>query len=171
MNISINKSFILAVSLLSLNLLVGQEKQIYWIYTYTSELKDYHITGIETDQLLLNNGNWDAKISLEEIQLISTPPGASTLGQIIGGTIGGYGGMCVGFLAGVIIFPQSLGVREEGINGLRAIIISGIFGGVYYGKRIGGNLLKGKPEILADMTMWTVEEKREWIQYNLIGSY
>ena len=164
MNISINKFFILTVSLLSLNLLIGQEKQIYWIYTYTSELKDYHITGIETDQLLLNNGSWDAKISLEEIQLISTPPGASPLGQIIGGAIGGYGGCCVGAIGGMIAFRG-----QE--NGVRVFALAGVLGGVYYGKRLGGNLLKGEPEILADMTMWTVEEKREWIQYNLIGSY
>jgi len=28
--------------------------------------------------------------------------------------------------------------------------------------------LKGQPEILADMTMWTLDEKKEWIQTNLI---
>ena len=40
--------------------------------------------------------------------------------------------------------------------------------GVYYGRKFGGNFLKGQPEVLANMTMWTLDEKREWILTNLI---
>ena len=29
----------------------------YWIYTYSSELQDYQINGVENDELVINNGN------------------------------------------------------------------------------------------------------------------
>ncbi|MBC8344622.1 MAG: hypothetical protein H8E56_00015 [Candidatus Marinimicrobia bacterium] len=140
----------------------------YWIYTTSSEMKDYQITAIEGDELVINNGNFDGKIPIEEIELISLPPGTSKLGQFFGKNVGACGGMCVGFLAGVVAFPRSLGVSNKGINGLRAFIIVGALAGGYYGQKVGGNYLKADPEILVDMTMWTVEEKKEYIQTNLI---
>jgi len=145
-----------------------QEGKHYWIYTPSSEMKDYQITGMENDQLLLNNGSWDVKIPIAEIEHFSLPPRPSGRGQFLGRILGECGGMCVGFLAGVIVFPKSLGVREEGINGLRAFIIAGALGGSYYGRKMGGNYLKGDSEVLVDMALWTVDEKKEWIQNNLI---
>ena len=65
------------------------------------------------------------KLPITDIERIALSPGSSGRGQFLGAC----GGMCVGFLAGVIVFPQSLGVREEGINGLRSFIIAGALGG------------------------------------------
>ena len=54
------------------------------------------------------------------------------------------------------------------------VVLMGIFmaagaaAGVYYGRKFGGNFLKGQPEVLANMSMWTLDEKREWILTNLI---
>ena len=147
----------------------GEFKQeTYWIYTYSKELKDYQINAIEGDNLVINNGDWDVKISLAEIELIALPPGPSGLGQFLGKNVGACGGLLVGFIAGVIVFPKSLGVREEGMNGLQAFIIAGALGGGYFGRKMGGNYLKADPEILVDMNMWTVVEKKEYIQTNLI---
>ena len=53
-------------------------------------------------------------------------------------------------------------------QGVSAVVIASLLAGAYYGKKFGGNFLKGQPEILADMTMWTLDEKKEWIQTNLI---
>jgi len=143
--------------------------QSYWIYTYSSEMKDVAIVGLENDQLLINNGSWDVKVSLDEIEMILIPPGPSVLGRFLGGAIGGYCGMAGGCVLGILIFPRSIGASEEGINGLRAMFLVGLIAGNYYGKKIGGNYLKGQPEVLADMSMWTLEEKKEWIQTNLIN--
>jgi len=159
---------IFIVSLSSINAQSIGVNNSYWIYTYTSEMKDYQITGIEEDQLVLNNGSWDVKVPLSEIERISLPPGPSSLGQFLGKNVGACGGMCVGFLAGVVVFPRSLGVSNKGINGLRAFIIAGALGGSYYGQKVGANYLKREPEMLVDMTMWTVDEKKEYIQTNLI---
>ena len=69
------------------------------------------------------------KLPITDIERIALSPGPSGRGQFLGKNLGACGGMCVGFLAGVIVFPQSLGVREEGINGLRSFIIAGALGG------------------------------------------
>ena len=45
---------------------------------------------------------------------------------------------------------------------------AGAAAGVYYGSKFGGNLLKGKPEIIADLGFMTLAEKKEYIQTNLI---
>ena len=145
----------------------GEFKQeTYWIYTYSNELKDYQINAIEGDNLVINNGDWDVNVPLDEVEMILKPPGPSPLGQILGGAIGVYGGICVGFIAGSIIFGNLLGGGSEG--GVLAVGITSLLAGAYYGKKFGGNFLKGQPEILADMTMWTLDEKKEWIQTNLI---
>jgi hypothetical protein len=73
-----------------------------------------------------------------------------------------------GLIAGVIVFPKSLGVRNEGINGLRAFIIAGAFAGAYYGKKMAGKRFKDKPETLVNMSAMTLEEKKAFIQLNLI---
>ena len=108
------------------------------------------------------------KLPITDIERISLSPGPSSRGQFLGKNLGACGGMCVGFLAGVIVFPQSLGMKNKGINGLRAFIIAGALGGGYFGRKMEGNYLKADPEILVDMTMWTVVEKKEYIQTNLI---
>ena len=127
-------------------------------------MKDYQIDGIEEDQLVLNNSSWDVKVSLDEVEMIlKPPPGPSPFGQILGGAIGGYGGICVGFIVGSIAFG---GLKNE--EGVGAVIIVSLFGGAYYGSKVGGNFLKRDPEIIVDMTMWTVDEKKEFIQTNLI---
>jgi hypothetical protein len=64
----------------------------------------------------------------------------------------------------VIIF----GGGSDSEQGVSAVVIASLLAGAYYGKIFGGNFLKGQPEILADMTMWTLDEKKEWIQTNLI---
>ena len=143
----------------------GEFKQeTYWIYTYSDELKDYQINAIEGDNLVINNGDWDVNVPLDEVEMILKPPGPSPLGQILGGAIGGYGGLCVGFIAGLIIF----GGGSDSEQGVSAVVIASLLAGAYYGKKVGGSFLKGQPEILADMTMWTLDEKKEWIQTNLI---
>ena len=43
--------------------------------------------------------------------------------------------------------------------------------GVYYGRKFGENFLKGQPKVLANMAMWTLNEKKEWIQNSLINAY
>ncbi|MDP7465628.1 MAG: hypothetical protein QF795_04800 [Candidatus Marinimicrobia bacterium] len=166
----IARFFIITFLLVGLLPAQGELKQeSYWIYTYSSEIKDYQINAIEENELVINNGSWDVKLPITDIERIALSPGPSGLGQFLGKNLGACGGMCVGFLAGVIVFPQSLGVREEGINGLRAFIIAGALGGSYYGRKMGGNYLKADPKVLADMSMWTVDEKKEWIQTNLIN--
>jgi len=145
-------------------------QESYWIYTYSSEMKDVAIVGLENDQLLMNNGSWDVKVSLDEVEMILDPPGPSTLGRFLGGAVGGYAGMCVGLCVSIIIFPQAIGVggSDEELAAGRILIFSGIIGGAYYGRKLGRNILKGQPEVLADMSMWTLDEKKEWIQTNLI---
>jgi len=146
-------------------------QESYWIYTYSSEMKDVAIVGLENDQLLMNNGSWDVKVSLDEVEMILDPPGPSTLGRFLGGAVGGYAGMCVGLCVSIIIFPQAIGVggSDEELAAGRILIFSGIIGGAYYGRKLGRNILKGQPEVLADMSMWTLDEKKEWIQTNLIN--
>ena len=48
------------------------------------------------------------------------------------------------------------------------VFFAGALGGGYFGRKMGGNYLKADPEILVDMIMWTVVEKKEYIQTNLI---
>ena len=168
----IARLFIITFLLVGLLPAQGELKQeSYWIYTYSSEMKDYQINGIENDQLVLNNGKWDVKVSLDEVEMILMPPGPSTLGRFLGGAVGGYAGMCVGLCASIIIFPRAIGVggSDGELTAGRILIISGLVGGAYYGRKLGGNLLKGQPEVLADMSMWTLDEKKEWIQTNLIN--
>ena len=144
----------------------GEFKQdTYWIYTYSNELKDYQINSIEGDNLVINNGDWDVKIQIAEIELIALPPKLGIIGQVVGGGIGGYCGGIGGCLIGVMIFPAAF---NDGESQLLIFMAAGAAAGVYYGSKFGGNLLKGKPEILVDMTMWTLEEKKEYIQTNLI---
>ena len=145
----------------------GEFKQeTYWIYTYSKELKDYQINAIEGDNLVINNGDWDVNVPLDEVEMILKPPGPSPLGQILGGAIGGYGGICVGFIAGSIIFGNLLGGGSEG--GVLAVGITSLLAGAYYGSKVGGGILKGEPEIIADLGFMTLAEKKEYIQTNLI---
>ena len=148
----------------------GEFKQeTYWIYTYSNELKDYQINAIEGDNLVINNGDWDVKIPIEEIELIALPPKPGLLGQILGGFICGYGGLCVGFIAGSIIFGTLLGGGgSEETRGVLAVSIASVIAGAYYGSKLGGGILKGEPEIIADLGFMTLAEKKEYIQTNLI---
>ncbi len=161
------KIIVLIISLSSINAQSNAVNNSYWIYTASSEMKDYQINAIEGDNLVINNGDWDVKISLTEIELIALPPGPSGLGQFLGKNVGACGGLLVGFIAGVIVFPRS-DVNDEEISGLKVFIIAGALGGGYFGRKMGGNYLKADPEILVDMIMWTVVEKKEYIQTNLI---
>jgi hypothetical protein len=79
--------------------------------------------------------------------------------------------VCVWVYVRVYYFSSSIGVggSDGELTAGRILIISGIVGGAYYGRKLGGNLLKGQPEVLADMAMWTLDEKKEWIQTNLIN--
>ena len=143
----------------------GEFKQeTYWIYTYSKELKDYQINAIEGDNLVINNGDWDVNVPLDEVEMILKPPGPSPLGQILGGAIGGYGGICVGFIAGVIIF----GGGSNSEQGVLAVGITSLLAGAYYGSKVGGGILKGEPEIIADLGFMTLAGKKEYIQTNLI---
>ena len=143
----------------------GEFKQeTYWIYTYSDELKDYQINAIEGDNFVINNGDWDVNVPLDEVEMILKPPGPSPLGQILGGAIGGYGGICVGFIAGVIIF----GGGSNSEQGVLAVGITSLLAGAYYGSKVGGGILKGEPEIIADLGFMTLAEKKEYIQTNLI---
>ena len=142
----------------------------YWIYTYSSELQDYQINGVENDELVINNGNWDVKIPLDELELITLPPKPGTLGQLIGGGLGGYCGGVVGLVLGFITWGVT-GAHENGGFIVVGGALGGAIAGAYYGSRFGGNLLKGPPETLVDMAMWTLDEKKEWIQNSLINSY
>mgnify|MGYP006865004748 CR=1 FL=1 len=142
------------------------EGKSYWIYTTSSEMKDYQVVGLENDQLMLNNGNWDVQVALDEIEMILMPPGPSVLGQILGGFFCGYGGAIGGCLTGVMMFPGSFNNDEGTLPGL--FMLAGAAAGIYYGRKLGGGFLKGQPEVLADMSMWTLDEKKEWIQTNLI---
>ena len=170
---SINKSFILIAAVLSLNQLIGQteqEQQIYWIYTYYNEFKDYQINGIEGDELIINNGNWDVKIPLDELELILRPPKPGLLGKVLGGGLGGYCCGAVGIFLGLVAWVIAGGQDStEGI--IMGTGLAGALAGAYYGSRFGGNLLKGQPELMVDMNMWTVDEKKEWFQNSLISSY
>ena len=142
----------------------------YWIYTYSSELQDYQINGVENDELVINNGNWDVKIPLGELEFIALPPKPGTLGQLIGGGLGGYCGGVVGLVLGFITWGVT-GAHENGGFIVVGGALGGAIAGVYYGSRFGGNLLKGPPETLVDMAMWSLDEKKEWIQNSLISSY
>ena len=161
------KIIVLIISLSSINAQSNAVNNSYWIYTASSEMKDIRIIGIEKDQLVLNNGSWDVKVPLADIESIALSPGPSSRGQFLGKNVGACGGLLVGFIAGVIVFPRS-DVNDEEISGLKVFIIAGALGGSYYGQKVGANYLKGEPEMLVDMTMWTVDEKKEYIQTNLI---
>ena len=75
-------------------------------------------------------------------------------------------GMISGFIASAL---AENGVGNSTVVGVFAV--AGLAAGVHYGSKFGGKLLKGHPETLVDMTMWTIEEKKGWIQNNLINSY
>jgi hypothetical protein len=157
---------IFIVLYLSLSQLWAQNK--YSIYTDFNELENCQINTLDGDDLIISSGELDMKISISKINIISKSPPPSTKGQYLGKNIGGCGGMIVGFISGVIVFPKSLGVREEGLNGLRAFIIAGLVAGGYYGKKYGGNYFRGEPELLANMAKWSSDEKKTFIQTNLI---
>jgi hypothetical protein len=169
----IARLFIITFLLVGLLPAQGELKQeSYWIYTYSSEMKDYQINDIENDQLVLNNGKWDVKVSLDEVEMILSPPKPGLLGQILGGGLGGYCGGVVGFIPGFCIWIIAGGTTGPGGPDGSIILATGLVGagaGIYYGSKFGGNLLKGQPEVLADMAMWTLDEKKEWIQNNLIN--
>ena len=164
--------FIITFLLVALLPAQGKLKQeSYWIYTYSNEMKDYRITAIEGDELVINNGNWDVKVPLAEIELIANPPKPGLPGQVLGGGLGGYCGLFVGMISG---FIASTVIAENGVGKSTVVgvfAVAGLAAGVHYGSKFGGKLLKGQPETLADMTMWTIEEKKGWIQNNLINSY
>ena len=165
----IARLFIITFLLVGLLPAQGELKQeSYWIYTYSSEMKDYQINGIENDQLVLNNGKWDVKVSLDEVEMILSPPKPGLLGQTLGGGVGCWLGQLGGCIIGVMLFPGSFG-PGDGIEAVQAIAYAVGLAGAYYGSKVGGNLLKGQPEVLADMSMWTLDEKKEWIQTNLIN--
>ena len=155
------KIIVLIISLSSINAQSNAVNNSYWIYTASSEMKDYQINAIEGDNLVINNGDWDVKIPIEEIELIALPPKPGLLGQILGGFICGYGGICVGFIAGSIIFGNLLGGGSEG--GVLAVGITSLLAGAYYGSKVGGGILKGEPEIIADLGFLTLVEKKEYI--------
>ena len=155
------------ISLSSMYAQSNTENNSFWIYTYSSEMKDYQINAIEGNELVINNGSWDVKLPITDIERISLSPGPGSRGQFLGKNVGACGGLLVGFIAGVIVFPRS-DVNDEEISGLKVFIIAGALGGGYFGRKMGGNYLKADPEILVDMTMWTVVEKKEYIQTNLI---
>ncbi|MBC8344621.1 MAG: hypothetical protein H8E56_00010 [Candidatus Marinimicrobia bacterium] len=140
-------------------------QESYWIYTYSSELENYQINAIEGDNLVINNGDWDVKIPIEEIELIALPPKPGLLGQVAGGVIGGYGGALGGCLIGVMIFPAAF---NDGGSQFVIFMLAGAAAGVYYGSKLGGGFLKGKPEVIADLGFMTLAEKKDWIQTNLI---
>ena len=167
------KSLLFIFVLLSFSPVASQAEEgntTYWIYTYSSELQDYQINGVENDELVINNGNWDVKIPLDELELIALPPKPGTLGQLIGGGLGGYCGGVVGLVLGFITWGVT-GAHENGGFIVVGGALGGAIAGAYYGRRCGGNLLKGPPETLVDMAMWTLDEKKEWIQNSLINSY
>ena len=144
----------------------GEFKQgTYWLYTYSNELKDYQINAIEGDNLVINNGGWDVKIPLAEIELIALPPKPGLLGQAIGGGLGGWLGVLGGCIVSVLIFPAAF---NDGGPQLGLFMLAGGATGAYYGSKVGGGILKGKPEIIADLGYMTLAEKREYIQTNLI---
>ena len=150
----------------------GEFKQeTYWIYTYSKELKDYQINAIEGDNLVINNGDWDVNVPLDEVEMILKPPGPSPLGQILGGGIGGYCGGVVGMIPGFLIWIMIGGTTGPGGPDGSIMLVTGAVGaaaGVYYGSKFGGNLLKGQPEIIVDLGFMTLAEKKEYIQTNLI---
>ena len=164
--------FIITFLLVGLLPAQGKLKQeSYWIYTYSNEMKDYRITAIDGDELVINNGNWDVKVPLAEIELIANPPKPGLPGQVLGGGLGGYCGLFVGMISG---FIASTVIAENGVGNSTVVgvfAVAGLAAGVHYGSKFGGKLLKGHPETLVDMTMWTIEEKKGWIQNNLINSY
>ena len=150
----------------------GDLQESYWIYTATDELINYQINAIDDDELVVNNGNWDVKISIADIELIALPPKPALFGQLLGGGVGGYCGGVVGSIPGFFIWIIAGGTTGPGGPDGSIILATGLVGagaGIYYGSKFGGNLLKGQPEVLADMAMWTLDEKKEWIQTNLIN--
>ncbi|MBC8345722.1 MAG: hypothetical protein ISR82_08260 [Candidatus Marinimicrobia bacterium] len=163
------KTYLLLFIFLSLGQLVSQNVsgKSYWIFTNAGEIKDYKIYAIAGDSLVINNG-WDMKIPIAEIERFALSPQPSASGQFWGKQLGSCVGLMGGFVAGVIVFPQSLGVRNEGINGLRAFIFAGAFAGAYYGKKMAGKRFKDKPLPLVNMSTMTLSEKKKYIQSNLI---
>lgn len=147
------------------------EQESYWIYTQSYELENYYINEIDGDNLVVDNGDRDVKVPITKIELIAMSPKPGVLGQIIGGGIGGYCGGVVGAIPGSCIWIMIGGTTGPGGPGGSIVLgtaLVGVGAGIYYGSKFGGNLLKGRPEIIADMTMWTLDEKKEWIHGNLI---
>ena len=107
---------------------VEEKGTTYWIYTYSSELQDYQINGVENGELVINNGNWDVKIPLDELELIALPPKPGTLGQLVGGGLGGYCGGVVGLVLGFITWGVT-GAHENG----GFIVVGGALGGAIAG--------------------------------------
>ena len=61
--------------------------------------------------------------------------------------------------------------HNGGVVLMGTFMAAGAAAGVYYGRKFGGNFLKGQPKVLANMAMWTLNEKKEWIQNSLINAY
>jgi hypothetical protein len=95
---------IFIVLYLSLSQLWAQNK--YSIYTDFNELENCQINTLDGDDLIISSGELDMKISISKINIISKSPPPSTKGQYLGKNIGGCGGMIVGFISGVIVFPK-----------------------------------------------------------------
>ncbi|SVD11381.1 uncharacterized protein METZ01_LOCUS364235, partial [marine metagenome] len=95
--------------------------------------------------MIINNGNWDVKIPLDELELILRQPKPGLLGQVLGGGLFGYCGCAVGMVLGLVAWSIAGGHDStEGI--IMGTGIAGAIAGAYYGSRFGGNLLKGQPE-------------------------
>jgi len=109
------------------------------------------------------------KISIKNVELIALPPKPSILGQIIGGGIGGYCGGIAGLIPGFLIWI-GMGGSTGGSGPSGKIIIATAFAGAgaYYGLKKGGKYLSRKPKIVANMSNWTLNEKKTFIQSKLI---
>ena len=149
----------------------GDSQEPYWIYTATDELINYQINAIDDDELVVNNGNWDVKISIADIELIALPPKPALFGQLLGGGVGGYCGLVVGAIPGFFIWIIAGGTTGPGGPDGSIVLATGLVGvgaGIYYGRKLGGKYFKGKPEIIVDFSFWSLEEKKAFIQTNLI---
>jgi len=110
------------------------------------------------------------KVPLEELELILRPPKPGLLGQMLGGGLFGYCGCAVGMVLGLV--ARGIAGGHDSTEGIiMGTGLAGALAGAYYGSRFGGNLLKGQPEPMVDMNMWTVDEKKEWFQNNLISRH
>ena len=105
------------------------ENNSFWIYTYSSEMKDYQINAIEGNELVINNGSWDVKLPITDIERIALSPGPSGRGQFLGAAISGgnkidhFGCLCLPkvyyFKNTFLITPSIWTQMVEKLNNLR----------------------------------------------------